>query len=60
MNSNEIKGKIKQATGSVQREFGKATGSTSDQLKGTAKKAVGEVQETIGNKQEKDKNNSSY
>jgi uncharacterized protein YjbJ (UPF0337 family) len=48
MNRDQVKGRVKEATGKVQKEVGKATGSVSQQAKGLAKEAVGKVQKNVG------------
>ena len=48
MNRDQIKGRIKEAAGTVQQKAGKLTGSTSDRIKGMAKRAAGKVQKTVG------------
>jgi uncharacterized protein YjbJ (UPF0337 family) len=47
-NGDIIKGKMKQAEGKAQDNFGKATDSTEDQIKGNIKKAEGKIQEGFG------------
>jgi uncharacterized protein YjbJ (UPF0337 family) len=47
-NGDIIKGKMKQAEGKAQDNFGKATDSTEDQVKGNLKQAEGKVQEGFG------------
>jgi uncharacterized protein YjbJ (UPF0337 family) len=49
MNTDQIKGAVKDAAGKVQQEVGKATGSTSQQAKGLEKQAEGKVQKGVGN-----------
>jgi uncharacterized protein YjbJ (UPF0337 family) len=44
MNSNQIKGTIKDAAGKVQRKAGEAVGSAKQQVKGTLKQAEGKAQ----------------
>lgn len=48
MNKNQIKGRVKDLTGKVQQEFGKATGNTNQQIKGVTKQVEGKVQEGVG------------
>ena len=48
MDSNEIKGKLKDVAGKTQEKFGEATDSKEQQLKGLGKQAEGKVQETYG------------
>jgi len=48
MNSDQIKGTIKDAAGKVQRKAGEAVGSPSQQVKGAAKQAEGKAQKSLG------------
>jgi uncharacterized protein YjbJ (UPF0337 family) len=52
MNSNQVKGAIKDAAGKVQRKAGEAVNSTEHQVKGAAKQVEGKTQKSIGNAQE--------
>ncbi len=52
VNSNQVKGAVKDVAGKVQRSVGKATGSTSQQVKGLAKQGEGKLQKEVGNAQE--------
>lgn len=52
INSNQVKGAVKDAAGKVQREVGEAVGSTEHQLKGAAKQAEGKTQKAAGNVQQ--------
>lgn len=52
MNSNQVKGAVKDAAGKVQRKVGEATGSTEQQVKGAAKQAEGKTQKAVGNVQD--------
>lgn len=49
MNSDQIKGKIKQAEGKIQETVGKATHNVGDNFKGKMKQAGGKIQEEVGN-----------
>lgn len=49
MNTDQMKGAVKDAAGKVQQEVGKVTGSTEQQAKGLAKQAEGKVQKGVGN-----------
>jgi uncharacterized protein YjbJ (UPF0337 family) len=48
MDSNEIKGKMKDVAGKAQEKFGEVTDDKEQQLKGMGKQAEGKVQETFG------------
>jgi uncharacterized protein YjbJ (UPF0337 family) len=48
MNSDQVKGSVKDAVGKVQRKVGEATGSTSQQVKGAVKQAEGKGQKAVG------------
>ena len=48
MDSNEIKGKMKDIGGKVQEKFGEVTDNKEQQLKGLGKQAEGKVQEGYG------------
>ena len=52
MNSNQIKGSLKEIAGKAQRKLGNATGSTKQQVKGTVTEAEGKVQKNLGKAQE--------
>lgn len=52
MNSDQMKGRVKDAAGKIQREVGEATGSLKQQAKGLAKQAEGKVQKTAGDARE--------
>ena len=48
MNSDQIKGKIKDAAGKVQRKAGEVANSPEHQIKGTLKQAEGKAQKALG------------
>jgi len=48
MNSDQIKGTIKDAAGKIQRKAGEALGSPKEQVKGTLKQAEGKAQKALG------------
>jgi uncharacterized protein YjbJ (UPF0337 family) len=52
MNRDQIKGKLKDIAGKVQRKVGEATGSSSQQAKGAAKQVEGKVQKGVGDANE--------
>jgi uncharacterized protein YjbJ (UPF0337 family) len=52
MNSDQIKGTIKDAAGKLQRKAGEAVGSPKQQVKGTLKQAEGKAQKALGDTKE--------
>jgi uncharacterized protein YjbJ (UPF0337 family) len=48
MDSNELKGKMKDVAGKAQEKFGEVTGNKEQELKGMDKQVEGKVQETYG------------
>lgn len=48
MNSDQIKGTIKDAAGKIQRKAGEAMGSPKQEVKGTLKQAEGKAQKALG------------
>lgn len=52
MNSDQVKGSVKDAAGKVQRKVGEAIGSTDQQVKGAATQIEGKAQKAIGNAKE--------
>lgn len=48
MNSDQVKGRTKDAVGKVQRKAGELVGSTKHRIKGTIKQAEGKVQKAVG------------
>jgi len=48
MNRDQVKGRMKEATGKIQEKVGKATGSLTQQAKGLAKQVTGKVQKNVG------------
>lgn len=48
MNRDQVKGRVKDAAGKVQRKVGEATGSVTQQAKGLAKQIEGKVQKAVG------------
>ena len=52
MNSNQIKGAIKDAAGKLRRKAGEATGSTEQQVKGAADQVEGKTQKAVGDVQD--------
>jgi len=52
MNSDQVKGTLKDAAGKVQQKAGEVTGSKEQQAKGLAKQAEGTVQKNVGDAKE--------
>jgi uncharacterized protein YjbJ (UPF0337 family) len=52
MNSDQIKGSVKDVAGKAQRKVGEAIGSTEQQVKGAATQAEGKVQKAVGDARE--------
>ncbi len=55
VDKDNVKGKGKQAKGSMKESWGKATGSKTDEMKGKAEKTGGKIQESYGKGKEKAK-----
>ena len=52
MNTNQIKGSLKDAAGTVQRKVGEAIDSPSQEVKGLTKQVEGKAQKKLGDAQE--------
>lgn len=52
MNSNQVKGTLKDVAGKVQRKAGAAVGSTEQEAKGAKKQVEGKVQKAVGDAQQ--------
>jgi len=52
MNSDQVKGAVKDAAGKVQQKTGELTGNTSQQVKGAAKQVEGKIQKNVGDAKE--------
>lgn len=52
MNSDQVKGAVKGAAGTVQRKAGEVMGSTTQQVKGAVKEVAGKVQKAAGDAKE--------
>lgn len=52
MNSDQVKGTLKDAAGKVQEKAGEVVGSKEQQAKGLAKQAEGTVQKNVGDTKE--------
>jgi len=48
MNTDQVKGKLKEAAGSAQKGAGKLTGDTDQQAKGSANEVEGKTQKKLG------------
>jgi uncharacterized protein YjbJ (UPF0337 family) len=53
MNSNQVKGAVKEAAGKVQRKAGEVVDSPKHQAKGLAREVEGKVQKNVGDAQER-------
>lgn len=52
MNNDQVKGKVKDMAGRVERQAGEWTGDSEAQVRGAAKQAEGKVQNAWGNAKE--------
>jgi uncharacterized protein YjbJ (UPF0337 family) len=52
MNRDQMKGKMKDVAGKVQRKIGEATGSARQQIKGAGKQVAGKMQKGAGDVRE--------
>ncbi|MEO6279749.1 CsbD family protein [Roseateles sp.] len=52
MNSDQVKGSVKDVAGKVQRKVGEAIGSTDQQVKGAANQIEGKAQKAVGDTKE--------
>jgi uncharacterized protein YjbJ (UPF0337 family) len=52
METNQVKGHIKEAAGTAERKFGEAVDSPKHQAKGLAKEIEGKTQQAVGKVQE--------
>lgn len=52
MNTNQVKGAVKDAAGKVRRKVGEAVDSPTEQLKGAAEQVAGKTQKALGDVQE--------
>ena len=52
MNKDQVKGSVKEAAGKLQKNTGKAIGSTEQQAKGMAREAEGKIQKNLGDAKE--------
>lgn len=58
MNKDQVKGRIKEATGEVQDQFGKLVGSKEQEAKGHAREFAGKVQKNAGDVREQIKDDA--
>ena len=52
MNTDQIKGSVKDVAGKAQRKLGEAIGRTDQQVKGAATQVEGKAQKAVGNVKE--------
>jgi uncharacterized protein YjbJ (UPF0337 family) len=52
MNTDQVKGTVKDIAGKAQRKLGEAVGSTDQQVKGALKQAEGKAQKAVGDVKE--------
>ena len=52
MNSDQVKGTVKDIAGKAQRKIGEAIGSTDQQVKGALNQAEGKAQKAVGDVKE--------
>lgn len=48
MNRDQVKGRMKEAAGTIEQKAGKATGNRSAEAKGLVKRGAGKVQKAAG------------
>jgi uncharacterized protein YjbJ (UPF0337 family) len=60
MNKDQLKGSANEIAGNVQKNVGKATGSTEHQVKGTVREVAGKVQKAFGDVKEDAKNDARH
>ncbi|MGE5616424.1 MAG: CsbD family protein [Bacillota bacterium] len=53
MNRDQVRGRGKELAGKVEKNVGRATGSSKTELKGAAKEAGGKVQKAFGDARKK-------
>jgi uncharacterized protein YjbJ (UPF0337 family) len=58
INKDQVEGRVKEAGGKIQEEFGKAVGSTSETIKGKLNKNIGAAQAKLGDVTERAKDNA--
>lgn len=57
INKDQVEGRLKEAGGKIQEEFGKAVGNTAETIKGKINKNVGAAQAKLGDVTERAKDN---
>ena len=60
MNRDQIKGRVKEAAGTVQQAAGKLIDSPKQRAKGLLKRGVGKVQKAIGDARERNREDKQY
>jgi uncharacterized protein YjbJ (UPF0337 family) len=55
MNRDQIKGRAKEAAGTVQQKAGKLMGNPTQQVKGLVKRGIGKMQKTVGDAAERNR-----
>ena len=58
INKDQVEGRLKEAGGKVQEEFGKAVGNTAETIKGKFNKNVGAAQAKLGDVTERARDNA--
>jgi uncharacterized protein YjbJ (UPF0337 family) len=58
INKDQVEGRLKEAGGKIQEEFGKAVGSTTETVKGKLNKNVGAAQAKLGDAAERVKDHA--
>ena len=58
MNKDQVKGRVKEAAGEVQEQFGKLVGSKEQEAKGHAREFAGKVQKNAGDVREQIKDDA--
>jgi uncharacterized protein YjbJ (UPF0337 family) len=60
INKDQVEGRVKEAGGKIQEEFGKAVGNTTETIKGKFNKNVGAAQAKLGDVTERAKDNAKH
>lgn len=58
INKDQVEGRLKEAGGKIQEEFGKAVGNTAETIKGKFNKNFGAAQAKLGDVTERAKDNA--
>jgi len=48
MNKDQVKGRAKEVAGKIEKNVGRAVGSTKTEAKGLVKEVAGKIQKTVG------------